>query len=132
MTKLLEWLSVFVVLSSVYLVIVTRQIQSKLLDEWMFEIAVLPIFAVALFGVSEIEPMRVRLIYEQFCFNANGNVCLFSFAGVLSDNRAVSCVYVQRLSRSRRGDPKTNQGSQSRFATERIEDMNIMNSYFVN
>lgn len=51
MTKLLEWLSVFIVFLSAYVAILTRQIQAKFLDEWMLEITLLPIVAIGLFGV---------------------------------------------------------------------------------
>lgn len=88
MTKLLEWLSVFVVLSSAYLVIVTRQIQSKLLDEWMLQITVLPIIAVALFGVSRIREKSLDYL------NIFMETCFLSSEDLLSDNRFVPCVYI--------------------------------------
>lgn len=71
MTKLLEWLSVFIVLLSAYLVVVTRQVQSTFLDEWMFEFTLLPIVAVGLFGVS-----KISLCAEPIDSNACECVCV--------------------------------------------------------
>lgn len=52
MTKLMEWLFVFSLFLVAYIAIVTKQIQSGVFDNWMFEIKVAPLFFIILFGVS--------------------------------------------------------------------------------
>lgn len=59
MTKLMEWVTVLIVLLSVYLSIITGQIKSKLFDAWMFQIQIFPIIAVGMFGVSSIHSHRI-------------------------------------------------------------------------
>lgn len=53
MTKLMEWLAAAAAFFAVYLAIVTRQLRSDLLDEYMFEIKLSPVILVVLFGVSQ-------------------------------------------------------------------------------
>lgn len=52
MTKLQEWLSVLLVSVAIYVSLITRQIQSELIEPWMFHIQIFPIVAIGLFGVS--------------------------------------------------------------------------------
>lgn len=52
MTKLIEWITVLIVFLSVYLSIITGQIKSNFFDAWLFQIQILPIIAIGMFGVS--------------------------------------------------------------------------------
>lgn len=49
----MEWLAAAAAFFAVYLAIVTRQLRSDLLDEYMFEIKLSPVILVVLFGVSQ-------------------------------------------------------------------------------
>lgn len=59
MTKLMEWLFVLSVFLVAYIAIVTKQIQSGILDNWMFEIKLAPVILVILFGVNELIPSLI-------------------------------------------------------------------------
>lgn len=48
----MEWLFVLSVLLVGYIAIVTKQIQSGVFDNWMFEIKIAPLFFIVAFGVS--------------------------------------------------------------------------------
>lgn len=52
MTKLGEWLFGLTIFLGIYTAIVTEQVKSVFLEEWMFEIQILPIFLVLMLGVS--------------------------------------------------------------------------------
>lgn len=52
MTKLMEWLFVLSVFLVAYIAIVTKQIQSGILDDWMFEIKLAPVVLIIMFGVN--------------------------------------------------------------------------------
>lgn len=58
MTKLMQWLSVFFILLSIYSALITGQIKSDLINSWMFQIQIFPIVAIGLFGVSNISSLR--------------------------------------------------------------------------
>lgn len=58
----MEWLSVLTILLAVYLTIVTRQIESDLLEKWMFEIQLFPIIAIGTFGVSKSMTFKFQTI----------------------------------------------------------------------
>lgn len=51
MTKLTEWLFVLSVFLFAYMAIITKQIQSGVIDNWMFEIKIAPVILVLMFGV---------------------------------------------------------------------------------
>uniref|UniRef100_A0A2M4CQE9 Dolichol-phosphate mannosyltransferase subunit 3 n=1 Tax=Anopheles darlingi TaxID=43151 RepID=A0A2M4CQE9_ANODA len=53
MTKLFEWLMAAACFLSVYFAIVLRQVKHELLDQYMLEIQLSPIFLLILFGVSK-------------------------------------------------------------------------------
>lgn len=59
MTKLIEWLLAIGLFFGAYTAIITKQIQHNVLDDYMFEIKILPIVLIFLFAVS------TYLIYEQ-------------------------------------------------------------------
>ncbi|KAL1399469.1 hypothetical protein pipiens_008183 [Culex pipiens pipiens] len=65
MTKLMEWLAAAAAFFSVYLAIVTRQLRSDLLDEYMFEIKLSPVILVVLFGLYS----ATVVLYRTFTFN---------------------------------------------------------------
>lgn len=52
MTKLMEWLFVLSVFLVAYIAIITKQIESGILDNWMFEIKIAPVFLILMFGVN--------------------------------------------------------------------------------
>lgn len=53
MTKLMEWLFVLSVMLVGYVAIVTKQIESGIFDNWMFEIKIAPVVLVLMFGVNK-------------------------------------------------------------------------------
>jgi hypothetical protein len=52
MTKLLEWLFGVGIFLGTWVAIISRYIEAQLLEEWMSVIIPLPLFLLALFGVS--------------------------------------------------------------------------------
>jgi Dolichol-phosphate mannosyltransferase subunit 3 (DPM3). len=52
MTKLLEWLLGVGIFLGIWAAIISRHIRNQLLEEWMSIIIPLPVFLLALFGVS--------------------------------------------------------------------------------
>jgi len=51
MTKLMQWLFCLNIFLGIYLCFITRQIETPFTNKWMFEIQILPIILVGLFGV---------------------------------------------------------------------------------
>ncbi len=58
MTKLMEWVFVLSIFLVGYIAIITKQIQSGILDHWMFEIKIAPVVLILMFGVSEKKKME--------------------------------------------------------------------------
>jgi hypothetical protein len=52
MTKLLEWLFAVGIFLGTWFAVISRHINAQLLEEWMSVIVPLPLFLLALFGVS--------------------------------------------------------------------------------
>lgn len=52
MTKLGEWLLGLTIFFGIYAALVTRQIKHKLIDDYFFEIQILPAILIILLGVS--------------------------------------------------------------------------------
>lgn len=52
MTKLMQWLFAINLFFAIYAAIVLRQIQSDFFEKFMFEIQILPVVLIALFGVG--------------------------------------------------------------------------------
>ncbi|KAG4073167.1 hypothetical protein HA402_002556 [Bradysia odoriphaga] len=65
MTKLMEWLFVLSVLLVTYVAIITKQIQSGVFDNWMFEIKLAPLILIILFGAYA----AFTVLYRVFTFN---------------------------------------------------------------
>ncbi|KAJ6640236.1 Dolichol-phosphate mannosyltransferase subunit 3 [Pseudolycoriella hygida] len=65
MTKLMEWVFVLSLFFAAYIAIVTKQIQSDVFDNWMFEVKVAPVILVLLFGVYAAS----TVLYRVFTFN---------------------------------------------------------------
>ncbi|XP_037026153.1 dolichol-phosphate mannosyltransferase subunit 3 [Bradysia coprophila] len=65
MTKLMEWLFVLSVFLVTYVAIVTKQIQSGVFDNWMFEIKLAPLIFIILFGAYA----AFTVLYRVFTFN---------------------------------------------------------------
>lgn len=62
MTKLMEWLFVLSVFLVAYVAIVTKQVQSGILDNWMFEIKLAPLVLILMFGVNN----RVAILIDEY------------------------------------------------------------------
>lgn len=52
MTKLGEWLIGLAVFLAIYIALLTKQINSRIVDDYYFEIQILPIVLILLLGVS--------------------------------------------------------------------------------
>lgn len=81
----MEWLFVLSVFLAAYIAIVTKQIQSGILDEWMFEIKIAPVILVLMFGVN-----------IQFLVNRPNSLSLTLFiSGLRRIHGSVQSVHVQ-------------------------------------
>jgi hypothetical protein len=60
MTKLMEWLSGMGIFFGVWCALLSRQIQVRLLEEWMSVIIPLPLILIMLFGVSTVPELRTE------------------------------------------------------------------------
>lgn len=56
----MEWLFVLSVFLVAYVAILTKQIQSGIFDNWMFEIKIAPVVLILLFGVNQSINSTVR------------------------------------------------------------------------
>ncbi|XP_058117318.1 dolichol-phosphate mannosyltransferase subunit 3 [Anopheles ziemanni] len=65
MTKLLEWLVAAACFLSVYVAIILRQVKHEVLEQYMFEIQLSPLFLLVLFGVYS----ATVVLYRTFTFN---------------------------------------------------------------
>ncbi|XP_058060175.1 dolichol-phosphate mannosyltransferase subunit 3 [Anopheles bellator] len=65
MTKLFEWFMAAACFLSVYFAIVLRQVKHDLLDQYMFEIKLSPLFLVMVFGMYS----ATVVLYRTFTFN---------------------------------------------------------------
>lgn len=70
MTKLMEWLFSVSLFLSIWIALVTRQVQSRLLDEWMFIIKPLPFIVVLMFGVYSLSVILWRVYNFNNCEDA--------------------------------------------------------------
>ncbi|XP_049765690.1 dolichol-phosphate mannosyltransferase subunit 3 isoform X2 [Schistocerca cancellata] len=70
MTKLMEWLLGVSLFASIWIALVTRQVHSRLLDEWMFLIKPLPLIVLILFGLYSIAVILWRVYNFNNCEDA--------------------------------------------------------------
>lgn len=60
MTKLMQWLFAINLFFAIYAAIVLRQIQSDFFEKFMFEIQILPVVLIVLFGVGGLLYISVK------------------------------------------------------------------------